>query len=201
LVLFHPAVGSSLSTNAAVIAHTAALASAGVVSCYVHMPVAPGAGRIAAVVGLEATGAQQLAQDTEQQMSQLASQLSMHAAGMNTQQVSAGSIPPNVMASVRQDFASQTEALMPGKPAQVLNKIIDGKVAKWLKEVSRGCTACTADCTSCHCGLYCKVEQGSLSRFEAWWVAYSVALHFCHCCLCTTCAVTLADKCVLVQHS
>jgi hypothetical protein len=36
--------------------------AAGVVSCYVHMPVAPGAGRIAAMVGLEAAGAQQLAQ-------------------------------------------------------------------------------------------------------------------------------------------
>lgn len=103
------------------------------------MPVAPGAGRIAAVVGLEAPGAQQLALEAEQQMSQLASQLSMHAAGMNTQHVSADSIPSSVMASVRQDFASQTEALMPGKPAQVLNKIIDGKVAKWLKEVSRDC--------------------------------------------------------------
>lgn len=76
-------------------------------------------------------------QETEQQMTELAGQLSMHAAGMNTQHVSASSISQDVLASVRQDFASQTEALMPGKPAQVLNKIVDGKVAKWLKEV--GC--------------------------------------------------------------
>ena len=60
----------------------------------------------------------------------------MHAAGMNTQHVSTNSIGQDVLASVRQDFQSQTEALMPGKPAQVLAKIVDGKVAKWLKEVS-----------------------------------------------------------------
>jgi translation elongation factor EF-Ts len=74
-------------------------------------------------------------QDTNQQLSELASQLSMHTAGMNTQHVSAGNIGQDVLASVRQDFQSQTEALMPGKPAQVLAKIVDGKVAKWLKEV------------------------------------------------------------------
>lgn len=76
-------------------------------------------------------------QETEQQMRELAGQLSMHAAGMNTQHVSTGCIPAEALASVRQDFASQTEALMPGKPAQVLAKIVDGKVAKWLKEVRR----------------------------------------------------------------
>jgi elongation factor Ts len=78
-------------------------------------------------------------QDTQQQLSELASQLSMHAAGMNTQHVSAGSIGEDVLTSVRQDFQSQTEALMPGKPAQVLAKVVDGKVAKWLKEVSTSC--------------------------------------------------------------
>lgn len=76
-------------------------------------------------------------QEAEQQMRELAGQLSMHAAGMNTQHVSAGSIPAEALASVRQDFASQTEALMPGKPAQVLAKVVEGKVAKWLKEVRR----------------------------------------------------------------
>jgi translation elongation factor EF-Ts len=68
-------------------------------------------------------------------MSQLAAQLSMHAAGMNTQHVSAGSIPQAVMEAVRRDFASQTAALMPDKPKQVLAKVVEGKVAKWLKEV------------------------------------------------------------------
>lgn len=37
-------------------------AAAGVVASYVHMPVVAGAGRIAAVVGLEAPGVQQLSQ-------------------------------------------------------------------------------------------------------------------------------------------
>lgn len=46
-------------------------------------------------------------QATEQQMSELASQLAMHAAGMNTQHVEASSIPGPVMEAVRQDFASQ----------------------------------------------------------------------------------------------
>lgn len=74
-------------------------------------------------------------QDTAPQLSQLASQLAMHAAGMHTQHVSADSVPPAVLEMVRQDFATQTQALMPDKPAAVLSKIVDGKVSKWLKEV------------------------------------------------------------------
>lgn len=68
---------------------------------------------------------------------ELASQLAMHAAGLNTQHVSSSSIPPEVLSAVRDDFATQTEALMPGKPAAVLSKIVEGKVAKWIKEVRR----------------------------------------------------------------
>lgn len=59
----------------------------------------------------------------------------MHCAGMNTQHISAAATTADVMAAVRSDFASQTEALMQGKPAAVLAKVVDGKVAKWLKEV------------------------------------------------------------------
>jgi elongation factor Ts len=77
-------------------------------------------------------------QDAVQQLSELAGQLAMHSAGMHTQHVSSSSIPAAELAALRADFASQTEALMQGKPAAVLAKVVDGKLAKWLKEVCVG---------------------------------------------------------------
>jgi translation elongation factor EF-Ts len=45
--------------------------------------------------------------------------------------------------AARADLASATEAQMPGKPAEVLAKLVDGKVAKWFKDVS-GIKCCVA---------------------------------------------------------
>ncbi|WIA16906.1 hypothetical protein OEZ85_013833 [Tetradesmus obliquus] len=105
----------------------------GVVSSYVHMPVAPGAGRIAAVVALQA-GAQ-LEQAVQAQLQQLGSNLAMHSAGMASQFISRQAMPAAALAAARTDFESATAAQMPGKPAEVLAKIVDGKVAKWCKDV------------------------------------------------------------------
>eukprot|EP00879_Flechtneria_rotunda_P006975 GHRR01007322.1.p1 GENE.GHRR01007322.1~~GHRR01007322.1.p1 ORF type:complete len:182 (+),score=58.38 GHRR01007322.1:48-548(+) len=98
------------------------------------MPVAVGAGRIAAVVALDASG-HEVQQELRSQLSQLGSRLAMHCAGMNTQHISKQSISQDVLQAVRADFASATEAQMPGKAAEVLAKIVDGRVAKWCKEV------------------------------------------------------------------
>lgn len=61
----------------------------------------------------------------------------MHSVGMNTQYISRQAIPPEALQAVRDDLASATEAQMSGKPAAVMEKIIDGKLAKWCKDVSR----------------------------------------------------------------
>eukprot|EP00775_Hariotina_reticulata_P010725 gene10725-10882_t len=104
----------------------------GVVSSYVHMPVTAGAGRIAAVVALQASGP--ITQDVASELSELGQHLAMHSAGMNTQYISQQHMPAAALAALRDDFFTQTEATMPNKPAEVLTKIVEGKLAKWCKE-------------------------------------------------------------------
>jgi translation elongation factor EF-Ts len=70
------------------------------------------------------------------QLLQLGSNLAMHSAGMSSQFVSRQAMPQAAVDAARADLASATEAQMPGKPAEVLAKIVDGKVAKWCKDVS-----------------------------------------------------------------
>ncbi|KAF6264793.1 elongation factor TS-domain-containing protein [Scenedesmus sp. NREL 46B-D3] len=106
----------------------------GVVCSYVHMPVAPGAGRIAAVVALQAENGH-VQQAAQAQLLQLGSHLAMHSAGMNSQYVSRQAMPQAALEAARADLASAAEAQMPGKPSEVLAKIVDGKVAKWCKDV------------------------------------------------------------------
>jgi translation elongation factor EF-Ts len=68
----------------------------------------------------------------------------MHTAGMNSQFVSRQDMPQAALDAARADLASATEAQMTGKPAEVLAKIVDGKVAKWCKDVSAVGLICTA---------------------------------------------------------
>jgi translation elongation factor EF-Ts len=60
----------------------------------------------------------------------------MHSAGLNSQFISRQAMPQAAFDAARADLASATEAQMAGKPADVLAKIVDGKVAKWCKDVS-----------------------------------------------------------------
>lgn len=76
-------------------------------------------------------------QPERDELGTLASELAMHAAGLGTQHISRERIDASVLAATRADLASATAAQMPGKPAAVLEKIVDGKLAKWCKEVRR----------------------------------------------------------------
>jgi translation elongation factor EF-Ts len=76
----------------------------------------------------------------------------MHSAGMNSQFISRQAMPQAALEAARADLASATEAQMPGKPAEVLAKIVDGKVAKWCKDVS--------DNFSGRLGLCALLQQG-----------------------------------------
>jgi translation elongation factor EF-Ts len=77
-----------------------------------------------------------LLQAAQAELLQLGSNLAMHSAGMSSQFISRQAMPQAALDAARADLASATEAQMPGKPAEVLAKIVDGKVAKWCKDVS-----------------------------------------------------------------
>ena len=92
-------------------------ADAGVVGAYVH-----GNKRIAVLVALQG-GDQDLAKD-----------VAMHVAAVNPQVVSPDDMPAEVVAKEREIFTAQAQES--GKPAEIIEKMIGGKIRKFLAENS-----------------------------------------------------------------
>ncbi len=89
----------------------------GVVGGYVH-----GNNRIAVLVSLSA-GDRELAKD-----------VAMHVAAVNPQVVSPADMPEDVIAKEREIYTAQAQDS--GKPAEIVEKMIDGRVRKFLAENS-----------------------------------------------------------------
>jgi elongation factor Ts len=89
----------------------------GVIGGYVH-----GNNRIAVLVSLKG-GSKDLARD-----------VAMHVAAVNPQVVSPADMPEEVVSKEREIYAAQ--AADSGKPAEIVEKMIDGRVRKFLAENS-----------------------------------------------------------------
>ena len=92
-------------------------AEAGVVGSYIH-----GNNRIAVLVALSG-GDQDLAKD-----------VSMHVAAVNPQVVSAADMPEEVIAKEKEIYTAQAQES--GKPAEIIEKMIGGRLKKFLAENS-----------------------------------------------------------------
>ena len=92
-------------------------AEEGVVGSYVH-----GNNRIAVIVELKG-GAQELARD-----------VAMHVAAVNPQVVSPEDMPEAVVAKEKEIFTAQAQES--GKPAEIIEKMIGGRIKKFLSENS-----------------------------------------------------------------
>lgn len=92
-------------------------ASDGVVGSYVH-----GNKRIGVLVALQG-GDVELAKD-----------VAMHVAAMNSQFVSPADVAEDVIAKEREIFTAQAQDS--GKPAEIIEKMVEGRVRKFLAEVS-----------------------------------------------------------------
>ena len=64
----------------------------------------------------------------------LANDIAMHAAATDPMAISPSDIPEEIVAKEREIFKAQSEES--GKPAEIIEKMIEGKVAKFLAEVS-----------------------------------------------------------------
>jgi len=89
----------------------------GVIGDYVH-----GNKRIGVLVGLSG-GDSTLARD-----------VAMHVAAMNSQFVSPDDVPADVVAKEREIYAAQAKDS--GKPPEIIEKMVDGRVRKFLAEIS-----------------------------------------------------------------
>ena len=109
---------------------TAALSVAdGVVASYVHNQVADGMGKIGVLVALESAA-------DKAKLAALGKQIAMHVAAHDPTPaaVRTEEIDPAVVEKERQIFSAQ--ALESGKPAAVVEKMVEGRIRKFYEEVT-----------------------------------------------------------------
>ena len=125
-------VSEVLTSNIATIGENQSLRRAarlevgkGVVVSYVHNAVAPGLGRIGVLVALE-SDADQAALET------LGKQLAMHIAAANPLALRGDDLDPALIE--RERTIAQEKAAESGKPANIVEKMVEGALAKYRKE-------------------------------------------------------------------
>lgn len=98
----------------------------GVVGAYVHNSIAPNRGKIGVLVALESSG------NTEK-LSALARQLAMHIAAARPESLDIAGMSPDVVARERAVHADK--AKQSGKPAEIIEKMVDGSMRKFYEQV------------------------------------------------------------------
>ena len=98
----------------------------GVVASYVHSAVAPGLGKIGVIVGLESSG-------NADALEQAGKQVAMHIAAASPLAVRPEDVDPTIVARERAIFAEQ--ARESGKPEQIIEKMVEGRMRKFYEEV------------------------------------------------------------------
>ena len=97
----------------------------GVVASYVHNSVAPDLGKIGVLVALESTA-------DKAKLAELGKQIAMHVAAASPLALTAEEIDPEVVERERAIFTEQAKES--GKPDNVVQKMVQGRVEKFYKE-------------------------------------------------------------------
>lgn len=100
--------------------------TSGVVASYVHSAVAPNAGKIGVLVGLESTADQAT-------LAALGKQIAMHVAAANPQFLDSDSVDPAVLE--REKTVLIDQAKESGKPDNIIEKMVEGRMKKFLEEI------------------------------------------------------------------
>ncbi|MGC1696662.1 MAG: translation elongation factor Ts [Pseudolabrys sp.] len=98
----------------------------GVVGAYVHSSVVDGLGKIGVLVALESTG-------NADELTSLGRMVAMHVAASNPQAIDAAGLDPAVVAREKAVLADKFKAQ--GKPANVIDKIVESGLKTYYKEV------------------------------------------------------------------
>jgi elongation factor Ts len=98
----------------------------GVVASYVHSAVSDGLGRIGVLVALESTG-------SADELKRFGRMLAMHVAAANPQALDPAGLDPEVVRREKEVLAEKYKAQ--GKPANVIDKIVESGLKTFYKEV------------------------------------------------------------------
>ena len=126
-------VGEQLTHNVATIGENMGLRRAkrlavenGVVAAYIHTAVADNLGKIGVLVALESTG-------NADTLNTLGRQIAMHIAATRPLALTAAEVDPADVERERNVFAEQARAS--GKPENIIEKMIEGRLRKFYEEV------------------------------------------------------------------
>jgi elongation factor Ts len=100
--------------------------SQGAIGSYVHAATAPGLGRIGILVGLESAG-------DPAKLEAFGRQLAMHIAAASPLSLSSDDLDPDVVGKERSVFAEQAKES--GKSAEIVEKMVEGRLRKFYEEV------------------------------------------------------------------
>jgi elongation factor Ts len=100
--------------------------TAGAVASYVHNATAPDLGRIGVLVAVESEG-------DEAALRELGRKIAMHVAATQPLSLSTDDLDPEAVERERAIFTEQ--ALASGKPAGVVEKMVEGRIRKFFEEV------------------------------------------------------------------
>lgn len=100
--------------------------SDGVVAAYVHNQIAPGLGTIGVLVGLESTG-------DKGKLAEFGKQVAMHIAAIGPLALSEEELDPAVVEKEKALLSEQ--ARESGKPENIIEKMIEGRIRKFYQEV------------------------------------------------------------------
>jgi elongation factor Ts len=98
----------------------------GVVATYLHNAIAEGMGKIAVLVALESTG-------DKNKLQNLGKQIAMHIAAARPESLNTESLDQSLVQREREIFADQARAS--GKPENIIEKMIEGRIRKFYEEV------------------------------------------------------------------
>jgi len=97
----------------------------GVVASYVHGQLAPGLGKIGVLVGLRSAG-------DAGELEALGKQIAMHVAAAKPESVSVDRLDTDTVSRERAIYADQAKSS--GKPENIIEKIVDGRMRKFYEE-------------------------------------------------------------------
>ncbi|WP_371219321.1 translation elongation factor Ts [Orientia tsutsugamushi] len=97
----------------------------GIIASYIHNSVAPNLGQIAVLVALEGNV-------ESDKLAKLGKNIAMHIAATNPRFLSSNEVPESVIMQEKEIFTAQARAT--GKPEKVIEKMIEGRVSKFLEE-------------------------------------------------------------------
>ncbi|CAA7616020.1 translation elongation factor Ts [Magnetospirillum sp. UT-4] len=98
----------------------------GVVATYMHSSIAPGLGKIGVLVALESAGDQG-------KLADLGKQIAMHVAAANPLFLDSSSVDASALEREKAVLTEQAQAS--GKPANVIEKMVEGRIRKYYEEV------------------------------------------------------------------